>query len=181
MQNDTRNTKQLKKYTKKAVCQTYYWVKSVVFHPKKSILASGSGDKTVKLWLMSPEFQCISTLEGHSNWVFSVAFHPTKKILASGSGVNTMKLWDYEKSSTLFQRNLALRSMGSLSRLLARRLTGNSRSLQRHHTVKADRKRIEMETLKRVASVWTPKFIGKELDNAQLQGLYSILKQQSQR
>lgn len=156
-------------------------VYSLSFHPKKPILASGSGDKTVKLWLMSPDFQCISTLEGHSNWVFSVAFHPTKKILASGSGDNTVKLWDYEKSSTLFQRNLALRSMGSLSRLLARQLTGNSRSLQRHHTVKADRKRIEMETLKRVASVWAPKFIGKELDDAQIRGLYRILKQHSQR
>lgn len=156
-------------------------VYSLSFHPKKSILASGSGDKTVKLWLMSPEFKCISTLEGHSNWVFSVAFHPTKKILASGSSDNTVKLWDYEKSSTLFKRNWSLETMGALPRLLARRLTGNSRSLQRHHTVKADRKRIEMETLKRVASVWAPKFIGKELDDVQLQGLYRILKQQSKR
>ncbi len=112
MQNDTRNTKQLKKYTKKAVCQTYYWVKSVVFHPKKSIMASGSGDKTVKLWLMSPEFQCISTLEGHSNWVFSVAFHPTKKILASGSGDNTVKLWDYEKIVYIISTNFGSSEYG---------------------------------------------------------------------
>ncbi|NBO70428.1 MAG: WD40 repeat domain-containing protein [Bacteroidetes bacterium] len=156
-------------------------VYSLSFHPKKPILASGSGDKTVKLWLMLPDFQCITTLEGHSNWVFSVAFHPTKKILASGSGDNTVKLWDYEKSSTLFQRNWSLRTMGALPRLLARRLTGNSRSPQRYHTVKADRKRIEIETLKHVASEWAPKFLGKELDDAQIRGLYRILKQQSQR
>ena len=157
-------------------------VYSLSFHPKKSILASGSGDKTVKLWLMSPEFKCISTLEGHSNWVFSVAFHPTKKILASGSSDNTVKLWDYEKSSTLFKRNWSLETMGALPRLLARRLTGNSHSLQRHHTVKADRKRIEMETLKRVASVWARSFLERNsMMLNYMDCMYRILKQQSKR
>jgi hypothetical protein len=72
--------------------------------------------------------------------------------------------------------------MGSLSRLLARRLTGNSRSLQRHHTGKADRKRIEMETLKRVASVWARSFLERNsMMLNYMDCMYRILKQQSQR
>jgi WD40 repeat protein len=68
----------------------------VVFHPTAPLLATGSGDHTVKLWLLSSNNSsatCVATLKGHSNRVSSVAFHPTVPLLATGSGDHTVKLW----------------------------------------------------------------------------------------
>jgi WD40 repeat protein len=61
-------------------------------------LATGSGDKTAKLWRFSPDGStatCVATLKGHSDWVRSVAFHPTAPLLATGSLDKTAKLWRF--------------------------------------------------------------------------------------
>ena len=77
----------------------YVW--SVAFHPTANLLATGSRDRTAKLWHFSPDGSaennisavCVATLEGHSSDVRSVAFHPTANLLATGSTDNTAKLW----------------------------------------------------------------------------------------
>jgi WD40 repeat protein len=69
---------------------------SVAFHATLPLLATGSGDKTAKLWRLSPDNStatCVATLEGHRDCVWSVAFHPTLPLLATGSGDKTAKLW----------------------------------------------------------------------------------------
>ena len=71
-------------------------VYSVAFHPTAPLLATGSHDRTAKLWLLSPDNSsatCVATLRGHTYSVESVAFHPTAPILATGSGDGTAKLW----------------------------------------------------------------------------------------
>ena len=71
-------------------------VRSVAFHPTAPLLATGSDDKTVRLWLLSCDNSsatCVATLEGHSSLINSVAFHPTAPLLASGGNDNTVRLW----------------------------------------------------------------------------------------
>jgi serine/threonine protein kinase len=68
-------------------------VNSVAFSPDGKILASGSYDKTIKLWDVGTGRE-IYTLQGHSSYVNSIAFSPDGKILASGSDDKTIKLWN---------------------------------------------------------------------------------------
>jgi WD40 repeat protein len=66
---------------------------SVAFSPDGRLLASGSRDKTIKLWEVASG-SLVRTLTGHTDSVFSVAFSPDGRLLASGSDDNTIRLWD---------------------------------------------------------------------------------------
>ena len=71
-------------------------VRSVAFHPTAPLLATGSWDGTVRLWLLSSDNSsatCVATLKGHSDAVWSVAFHPTAPLLATGSADDSVRLW----------------------------------------------------------------------------------------
>ena len=75
-------------------------VASVAFHPLHStgrLLATGSWDKTAKVWGLQPVADglsaiCVATLTGHTDVVNSVAFN-SMNFLATGSWDKTAKLW----------------------------------------------------------------------------------------
>ncbi|KAF5128175.1 Nuclear distribution protein PAC1 [Metarhizium anisopliae] len=55
-------------------------------------LATGSRDKTIKLW--DGRGICFKTLVGHDNWVSSLVFHPGGKYLLSCADDKTIRCWD---------------------------------------------------------------------------------------
>ncbi len=67
-------------------------ITTLAVSPDGKLLASGSHDKTIKLWLL-PEGKRIKTLEGHNRSVTALAISPNGKLLASGGEDKTIKLW----------------------------------------------------------------------------------------
>ncbi|KAF2759366.1 WD40 repeat-like protein [Pseudovirgaria hyperparasitica] len=68
----------------------------------RGVIATGSGDKTVKIWSLE-NYNCLHTFEGHSNSVLKVIWLPIKVIdardrrgaqVASAAGDGLVKIWD---------------------------------------------------------------------------------------
>ena len=90
------------KYNELKLVGHYACVSSVAFHPreKEPLLATGSWDRTIKLWRLNPP-TCVATLQGHSGWITSVVFHPSEHVLATGSYDGTAKLWRMSTDCTV--------------------------------------------------------------------------------
>lgn len=68
-------------------------VLSCSFSPDGSMLASGSGDSTVRFWDLNTETPQ-STGKSHSNWVLCIAWSPDSQKLVSGSMDSKIQIWD---------------------------------------------------------------------------------------
>jgi U3 small nucleolar RNA-associated protein 13 len=75
----------------------------------KSLIATGSADKTVKVWSLT-DYSCLLTLEGHSNSVLKLSWLPYRPVdardkrgpqLASAAGDGLVKVWDSASGETM--------------------------------------------------------------------------------
>ena len=71
-------------------------VNSLAFKPNSYLLASGSKDKTIRIWDVGhiDNLRLVRTLRGHTDWVNSVAWSPDGRTLASASSDGTVRLWN---------------------------------------------------------------------------------------
>ncbi len=71
-------------------------VESVAFSPNGHLLATGSDDRTARLWNVTDPHHPVdlATLAGHTQQVESVAFSPNGRLLVTGSDDDTARLWD---------------------------------------------------------------------------------------
>ncbi|MFM8552959.1 MAG: caspase family protein, partial [Nitrospiraceae bacterium] len=68
-------------------------VRAVDFSPDRKLAASGSVDRTIKLWEAATGREA-QTLNGHEDSIWAVTFSPDGTQLLSGGEDQTLKLWD---------------------------------------------------------------------------------------
>ncbi len=70
-------------------------IKCLTFSPQGNLIASGSDDKTIRIW-NSQTGETIKVFKGHQHWVVSLLFFNDGKNLLSVSWDQTAKIWDIE-------------------------------------------------------------------------------------
>ncbi|XP_062388240.1 transducin beta-like protein 3 [Sardina pilchardus] len=75
-------------------------INSVCISPNDKLLASGSQDRTAKLWSL-PDLSLLGVFRGHRRGVWCVQFSPMDQVLASSSADGTVKLWGLQDFSCL--------------------------------------------------------------------------------
>ncbi|KAJ2392590.1 U3 small nucleolar RNA-associated protein [Coemansia sp. RSA 2603] len=75
-------------------------INSICVAPNDNIFATGSQDKTAKVWDVATG-KPLGTLQGHRRGVWNVSFSPVDRVIATTSSDRTAKLWSLSDFSCL--------------------------------------------------------------------------------
>lgn len=75
-------------------------VRALAFSEDGNTLASGSDDKTVRIW-NTKRHSKKATLKGHTGWITAIVFSRDGNTLASGDTDSTIRVWDVKKKKEL--------------------------------------------------------------------------------
>lgn len=80
-----------------------HFVLTLAFNPKDlTKFASGSMDKTVKIWNLTTDGKANMTISGHKSSVNTIDFYKgDRPHFATGSDDKTIKIWDYQTKQCL--------------------------------------------------------------------------------
>jgi WD40 repeat protein/predicted Ser/Thr protein kinase len=70
------------------------WINALALTPDGNILASGSSDRSIRLWDFERGSRILTIAPAHSGAVQALAISPDGRLLASGSEDNTIRIWD---------------------------------------------------------------------------------------
>lgn len=76
-------------------------ISTVAWGPDNETIATGSDDKTIRLWNALTGKAHPRAFHGHHNYVYSIAFSPKGNILASGSYDEAVFLWDVRSAKVM--------------------------------------------------------------------------------
>ena len=80
-------------------------VRSLAVHPQprshSPLLASGSYDKTVRLWDLQSG-HTLAILRGHSKWLQALVFAPNGQLLVAGSDGQNVRVWDAHRPGAAY-------------------------------------------------------------------------------
>jgi COMPASS component SWD3 len=76
-------------------------ISTVAWGPDNETIATGSDDKTIRLWNALTGKAHPRAFNGHHNYVYSIAFSPKGNILVSGSYDEAVFLWDVRSAKVM--------------------------------------------------------------------------------
>eukprot|EP01130_Rhizamoeba_saxonica_P006543 TRINITY_DN2602_c0_g1_i1.p1 TRINITY_DN2602_c0_g1~~TRINITY_DN2602_c0_g1_i1.p1 ORF type:complete len:519 (-),score=108.57 TRINITY_DN2602_c0_g1_i1:80-1636(-) len=77
------------------------YVRSVVFSPDSTLLATGAEDRTFKLWDIYSK-SIVHNFTGHEQDIYSLDFSKDGRLVVSGSGDKTVRIWNIEQKSCMY-------------------------------------------------------------------------------
>jgi WD40 repeat protein len=90
------------------------FVNALVYSPNGHIIASASGDKTIRIW-QSSTGTIKRTLNGHTDAVLAIAINPDSTILVSGSADQTIRIWNLQTGENRYIINQHLAAVNTLA------------------------------------------------------------------